>query len=144
MINKAILVGHVGTSPNIKEFQDGGKVAQFTFATKEPAFKTSDGREIPERTEWHNIVVRGGLVKIVENYVGIGQQLYIEGKIRTRAYEQDGVKKYITEIICDVLKMLGRKPASNTSSQADDQHTERQTQSFAQDQTEHQEDDLPF
>lgn len=110
MINKAILVGNVGGSPNIKEFQDGGKVAQFSLATKEPGFTTRDGKQIPERTEWHNVVIRGGLVKVVENYVEVGQQLYIEGKIRTRSYEQDGVKKFITEVVCDTLKMLGHKP----------------------------------
>ncbi|MFP4461940.1 MAG: single-stranded DNA-binding protein [Thermotogota bacterium] len=96
-------------TPSIKVFQDGSRIAQFTMATTEPGFRSRDGREIPEKTDWHNIVVRGGLVKVVENYVHSGQQLYIEGKIRTRSYEKDGVNKYVTEIICETLKMLGRK-----------------------------------
>lgn len=140
MINKVILVGHVGTSPQVKEFQDGGKVAQFTFATKEPGFKTRDGRDIPERTEWHNIVVRGGLVKVVESYVQSGQQLYIEGKIKTRSYEQDGVKKYVTEIYCDVLKMLGSK-SDNQSQTAPQQQTSKPEHT---DNNGQEQDDFPF
>ena len=139
MINKVILVGNVGGTPNIKEFQDGGKAAQFSLATKEPGFKTKDGREIPERTEWHNIVVRGGLAKVVESYVEVGQQLYIEGKLRTRSYEQDGVKKYVTEIICDVLKMLGHK--SDTQSQPSKQTQTSKPETTANND---QEDDFPF
>lgn len=139
MINKAILVGHVGTSPRVTDFQDGNKVAQFTFATKEPGFTTKDGRQVPERTEWHNIVAYGGLAKVAEKYISTGQQLYIEGKLRTRSYEQDGVKKYITEIVCDTLKMLGSKP---------NHRPEGQQQSTASGQPKTQadqpEDDFPF
>jgi single-strand DNA-binding protein len=139
MINKAILVGRVGGTPQVKEFQDGGKVAQFSLATSEPGFTTRDGKQIPERTEWHNVVIRGGLVKVVENYVEVGQQLYIEGKIRTRSYEQDGVKKYVTEILCDTLKMLGHKPNRR-------QEGQQENPAPSQENTgEHQpEDDFPF
>ena len=139
MINKAILLGRVGKDPEVREFENGGQVANFSLATTEPAFKTRDGKEIPERTEWHNITVRGGLVKVVQSYVIKGQQLYIEGKIKTRSYDQDGVKKYATEIICDTLKMLGGKQ-DNQSKQ------ENQTKNNSPDpeQKNEPQDDFPF
>ena len=140
MINKAILVGRVGKDPDIREFENGGQVANFSLATTEPAFKTRDGKEIPERTEWHNITVRGGLVKVVQSYVIKGQQLYIEGKIKTRSYEHDGVKKYATEIICDVLKMLGNK--SDTQNQPSQQTQTSKPETTAN--NDQSEDDFPF
>ncbi len=109
MINKVILVGNVGKDPDVRYFDNNEGVANFTLATTERGFTTRDGKEIPERTEWHNITAWRGLAKVVESYVRKGMQLYIEGKLRTRSYEQDGVTKYTTEIIADTLKMLGRK-----------------------------------
>src|SRR6056297_2103619 len=106
MINKAILVGNVGKDPDVRYFDNNEGVANFPLATTEPAFTTRDGRQIPERTEWHNITVRRGLVKIAESYIKKGTQLYIEGKLKTRSYDQEGVTKYITEIIADTLKLL--------------------------------------
>lgn len=116
MINKVILVGNVGKDPDVRYFDNNEGVANFPLATTEPAFTTRDGKQIPERTEWHNITVRRGLVKVAESYIRKGTQLYIEGKLRTRSYEQEGVTKYITEVIVETLKLLGRKgdnPAMN-------------------------------
>lgn len=116
MINKVILVGNVGKDPDVRYFDNNEGVANFPLATTEPAFTTRDGKQIPERTEWHNITVRRGLVKVAESYIRKGTQLYIEGKMRTRSYEQEGVTKYITEVIVETLKLLGRKgdnPAMN-------------------------------
>jgi len=118
MINKVILVGNVGKDPDVRYFDNNEGVANFPLATTEPAFTTRDGKQIPERTEWHNITVRRGLVKVAESYIRKGTQLYIEGKLKTRSYEQDGVTKYITEVIVETLKLLGRKgdnPAMNES-----------------------------
>lgn len=140
MINKVILVGRVGKDPELREFENGGQIANFSLATTDPSFKTKDGKEIPERTEWHNITVRGGLVKVVQSYVSKGQQLYIEGKIRTRSYEQDGVKKYVTEIVCDVLKMLGSK--SDTQSQSSPQQQTSKPEHT--DNNGQEQDDFPF
>jgi len=140
MINKAILLGRVGKDPEVKEFENGGQIANFSIATTDPAFKTKDGKEIPERTEWHNITVRGGLVKVVQSYVSKGQQLYIEGKIKTRSYEQDGVKKYVTEIYCDVLKMLGSK-SDNQSQPSPQQQTSKPEHTANNGQ---EQDDFPF
>jgi single-strand DNA-binding protein len=119
MINKVILIGNVGKDPDVRYFDNNEGVANFPLATTESGFTTRDGRQIPERTEWHNITVRRGLVKVAESYIRKGTQLYIEGKLHTRSYEQDGTTKYITEVIVETLKLLGRKsdnPAMNDSS----------------------------
>lgn len=110
-MNKVILKGNVGQDPRIVKFEDGGKVAQFTLATTERGFTTKDGREIPEHTDWHNIVVkRSGLAGIVEQFVKKGTPLLIEGKIQTRAYQDEqGQTRYVTEIIVEDLELCGGK-----------------------------------
>lgn len=109
-VNKAIILGHVGADPRVAEFQNGGKCAQFTVATTERAYRTKDGHEVPEKTEWHNIVCRGPLAMVAQNYVRRGCAVYIEGKIRTRTYEKDGATRYVTEINADAMQLLDRKP----------------------------------
>lgn len=111
-MNKVILKGNVGQDPRITDFEQGGKVAQFTLATTERGFKTQDGREIPDETTWHNIVVRrSGLAGVCEQFVKKGMPLLIVGKVKTRDFIDDsGVKKYITEIIVDEMELLGSKP----------------------------------
>lgn len=116
MINKVILLGNVGRDPEIRYFDNDQAVANFSIATTERAFKTRDGQEIPERTEWHNIVAWRGLAKLAENYIKKGTPLYVEGKLRTRTYDDaNGVKKYATEIVADVIQLLGRKSDSDNS-----------------------------
>ncbi|HKL72486.1 MAG TPA: single-stranded DNA-binding protein [Marinilabiliaceae bacterium] len=116
MVNKVILLGNVGKDPEIKYFDNDVAVANFTLATSERAFKTRDGQEIPERTEWHNIVAWRGLAKIAESYIKKGSQLYIEGKLRTRSYDDaNGVKRYSTEIVADIINLLGRRPSSDSA-----------------------------
>lgn len=111
MVNKVILVGNVGKDPEVRHLDNGATVASFTLATTERGYKTANGTEVPERTEWHNIVVWRGLADVAEKYVKKGSQLYIEGKITSRSYEaKDGSgKRYITEIVADTMQMLGRK-----------------------------------
>lgn len=108
-MNKVFLKGNVGGDPKITTFADGGKVAQFSLATTERAIKTKDGREIPEQTDWHNIVInRAGLVDICEKYVKKGTPLLIVGKIKTRSYEDNaGQTRYVTEIFVNELELLG-------------------------------------
>lgn len=108
-MNKAILRGNVGQDPKITTFDGGGKVAQFTLATTERGFKTRDGRDVPDVTTWHNIVVRQtGLANVCEQFVKKGTPLLIVGKIRTREWEdQNGAKHYVTEIIADEMELLG-------------------------------------
>ena len=109
-VNKVILVGNVGKEPEMKYFDDNNAIANFSVATNERGFTTSSGTQIPDRTEWHNVVCRRGLAKIAEDYVKKGTLVYVEGKIRTRSYDdQSGVKRYITEIIADSLELLSRR-----------------------------------
>ena len=115
-INKVILVGNVGKDPEIHYIEENLPVARFPLATSEKGYQTKDGRQIPDRTEWHNIVAWRRLAEIVEKYVNKGTQLYLEGKIRTRSYEdKDGIKRDNTEIVVDVLQLLGSR-ANNTAS----------------------------
>ena len=110
-MNKVILKGNVGADPTITNFENGGKVAQFTLATTERGYTTKDGRQIPDVTDWHNIVVKQpGLAGVCEQYVKKGTPLLIVGKIRTRDYEDNaGQKRYITEIIIEEMELLGGK-----------------------------------
>lgn len=113
-INKVILLGRVGKDPEIQQF-DGGNKAIFSVATTERGFTTRDGKEIPEKTEWHNIVCRKGLSTIVERFVKKGDLIYLEGKITTRSWDSDNGKKYITEIVADNIELLGNKAESKVA-----------------------------
>lgn len=117
-VNKVILMGNVGKDPGYKDFDNGSSVAQFTLATTDRAFKTANGTEVPERTEWHNIVLQNGLANIAKEYVKKGNKLYIEGKIRTRSYEDNnGVKRYVTEVYGYNMEMLSPKKDGQTTQQ---------------------------
>jgi single-strand DNA-binding protein len=107
-VNKVILVGNVGKDPEVKYLEGGVAVAKLPLATSE-TYKNRDGQKV-EQTEWHNIVLWRGLAEIAEKYVRKGNKLYIEGKIRTRSYEENNVKKYFTEIVADNMTMLGGGP----------------------------------
>ena len=108
-MNKVILKGNVGQDPKITTFDNGGKVAQFTLATTERGFKTKDGKDIPDVTDWHNIVVkRTGLAGVCEQFVKKGTPLLIMGKIQTRQYQDNsGQTRYVTEIIVEEMELLG-------------------------------------
>lgn len=110
-MNKTVLSGRVGQDPKITDFQNGGKVAQFTLATTERGYETRDGRKIEPQTTWHNIVVkRTGLAGVCEQYVKKGTPLLIVGKIQTRSYEDNaGQTRYVTEIVAEELELLGGK-----------------------------------
>ncbi len=109
-VNKVILVGNVGKDPEIKYFDENTAVANFPLATTERGYTTRSGVEVPERTDWHNVVAWRGLAKVAEGYIRKGTQLYVEGKIRTRSYDDsNGQKRYVTEIMADVIQLLGRK-----------------------------------
>ena len=106
-INKVILVGHLGKDPEIRHLEGGVAVASFPLATSETFNK--DGRKV-EQTEWHNIVMWRGLADVAAKYLQKGKLVYIEGKIRTRSFEdREGIKKYTTEIVAENFTMLGRK-----------------------------------
>ena len=112
MINKVILVGNVGADPEVRRFDSNTPVANFRMATSETYTDKQGVRQT--NTEWHNIVAWRGLAEIVEKYVKKGSQLYVEGRLRTRSYDDaNGVKKYVTEIVADTMKLLGRRVGDN-------------------------------
>lgn len=147
MVNKVILIGNVGKDPEIRQVGDN-KVANFTLATSE-RYKDKNG-EVKEQTEWHNIVIWDAVAGVVEKYVNKGSQVYIEGKIRTRSYDdKDGNKRYTTEILGSTLKLLGHKTEGGAQKDGSDM-SDGITKKAGAPQT-HQEspfddmpDDLPF
>ena len=112
-INKVILVGNVGRHPEMKSLPSGTHLCKFSLATTDKRSKDENGNP---RTEWHNIVTWGKLAEICDRYVTKGKQLYIEGSIRTRSYEQDGQKKYFTEIHASTMEMLGSRQGDSGGS----------------------------
>lgn len=109
-VNKVILIGNVGKDPDVKYFDNGSVVANFTLATTERGYTAANGTQIPDRTEWHNIVCWRGLAKVAEQFVRRGTQVYVEGKIRSRTYDDaNGVKRYVNEIYADNLELLGSR-----------------------------------
>lgn len=117
-LNKVMLIGNVGKDPDVRYLDNGVAVATITLATSERGYKLQNGTDVPERTEWHNIVLWRGLAETAEKYVHKGDKLYIEGKIRTRSYDdQNGVKRYITEIFADNMEMLTPRANGNQNTQ---------------------------
>lgn len=107
-INKVILVGNVGKDPEIRHLQGGASVATITLATSE-RYKDRSG-ETRELTEWHTIIAWRQLADLAENYIRKGSQIYVEGKIRSRSWDdQNGQKRYVTEIQADTIQLLGRR-----------------------------------
>lgn len=112
MVNKVILIGNVGGDPEVRYLDGGVAVARFSLATSE-VYNNKNGERVTQ-TEWHNIVLWRNLAQIAEKYVKKGTMLYIEGRIRTRSWDdQNGVKRYTTEIYGDNFQMLSRKQDNN-------------------------------
>lgn len=117
MVNKVILLGNVGKDPEVKYFDNDVAVASFSLATSE-TYKDKSGQK-QTKTEWHNITAWRGLAKLAENYIKKGTQLYIEGKITTRSWDdKDGNKRYTTEIVANSIQMLGKKDSGNSDAPA--------------------------
>ena len=112
-VNKVILVGNVGKDPEVRYLEKNVAVANFPLATTERGFTLQNGTQVPDRTEWHNIVAWRGLAEIAEKYIRKGSQLYIEGKIQSRSWEKDGIKRYITEIYAENIQLLGKRTESS-------------------------------
>lgn len=157
-LNKVILIGNVGKDPDVRYFDSGSAVANFPMATSERGYTLSNGTVVPERTEWHNIVVRRDQVQFVEKWVKKGSMVYVEGKIRTRTYDdQNGIKRYLTEIHADRVEFFssgrpaesGTQPAATTAQQPmQNQPSTAYSQLMAQQnpslEGNNSEDDLPF
>lgn len=143
-VNKVILLGNLGKDPEVRNLEGGAKVVKFPLATSE-SYKDKSGNKI-EQTEWHNIVVWRGLADIAEKYLRKGSSVFIEGKIRSRSWDdKDGNKRYITEIVADNLTLVGGKreesPSANTGTSSGNNSSE-----FASSNTLSNDgsDDLPF
>lgn len=118
-INKVILVGNVGREPQVRYFENGGGVASFSLATTERGYTTQSGTVIPDRTEWHNIVFWGKIAETVEKYVHKGDKVYVEGRLRSRSYDdQNGMHRNITEVFADTLEIMSRISAADRPSGA--------------------------
>lgn len=115
-LNKVMLIGRVGKDPDVRYLDHGVAVATVVLATTERGYRLQNGTEVPERTEWHNIIFWRGLAETVEKYVHKGDKLFVEGKIRSRSYDdQNGVKRYITEIFADNMEMLTPRSSSQAA-----------------------------
>ncbi len=152
-VNKVILLGNVGKDPEVRYLDSGIAVATFSLATTDRAYTLANGTQVPERTEWHNLVLWRGLAETAEKYIRKGDKLYVEGKIRSRSYDdQTGAKRYITEIFVDNMEMLTPKnsngmqsPSSNIAQQNQNvQPISVDAQSNNNVQPNSTTDDLPF
>lgn len=117
-MNKVMLIGNVGKEPEVRYVDRNMPVASFPLATTERGYKLQNGTEVPDRTEWHNIIMFKQLAEVVERYVHKGDKLYIEGKIRSRSYEDhNGIRRYVVEIYADQMELLTPKAQSEANAQ---------------------------
>lgn len=111
-MNKAMLIGNVGKDPDVRYYEQDQAVAQVSLATTERGYTLQNGTQVPDHTDWHNLVFYHRLAKVVEQYVRKGDRLYVEGRIRYRAYDtKKGERRYVTEILVENMEMLSPKPA---------------------------------
>ena len=114
-MNKVMLIGNVGQEPDVRYFEQDQAVAQVRLATTERGYTLQNGTQVPEHTDWHTLVFYRQLAKVVERYVHKGDKLYVEGRLRYRAYDtQKGERRYVTEIYVDNMEMLSPKPQTGT------------------------------
>jgi single-strand DNA-binding protein len=141
-INKVILVGNLGKDPEVRHLEGGVTVAKFPLATSE-VYKKSDGTRV-ENTEWHNVVMWRGLAESAEKYLRKGSLVYVEGKIKTRSWEDHGVRKFLTEVVADVMTMLGRRPDEATANHVAGEYAKAGLDQKPQPPQDNPSDDLPF
>lgn len=145
-VNKVILIGNVGKDPEVRYFDNGAAVVNFPLATTERGYTAANGTQVPDRTEWHNVVLWRGLAKVAEQYVKKGTQLYIEGRIRSRSYDdQQGIKRYVYEIYADSMELLGKRSGEdNSAASFNAQPQAAPTTSSPSSAEVSSDDDLPF
>jgi len=148
-INKVILVGNLGNDPEVRYMPNGNAVANVSLATSE-TWKDKSTGEQQEKTEWHRVVFFNRLAEIVEQYVKKGTKLYVEGRLQTRSWDQDGVKRYSTEVVANEMQMLdsrggvsqdfsGSQMAAAPAAQSSQQQAAAPPQNF-----DNFDDDIPF
>tara|TARA_X000001036_G_C20501365_1_gene734004 strand:- start:257 stop:691 length:435 start_codon:yes stop_codon:yes gene_type:complete len=140
-INKVILIGNLGKDPEVRHLENGASVANFSIATSENYKDRKTGEKVSQ-TEWHNIVVWRGLADIAEKYLKKGDKVYIEGKLKTRSWQdQDGNNRYTTEVIADNLTMLGKSPENRPANTNPVPEANKSQDDFS---SPDESDDLPF
>jgi single-strand DNA-binding protein len=158
-VNKVILIGNVGKDPEVRYLDNNLPICKMSLATSE-VYKNKAGEKVTT-TEWHNIILWRGLAEVAEKYVKKGSQVYIEGRLRTRSFDdKDKIKRYTTEIVADVMQLLGKRtdesgahgPAMSSGEQSSNYHPHTETENASQLQgkqaeepgPEPKDDDLPF
>lgn len=145
-LNKVMLIGNLGKDPEVRHLENGTAVANFSIATAE-SYKDKNSGEIISNTDWHNVVVWRGLANVAEKYLKKGDKVYLEGKLRSRSYQdQQGITKYITEVVVDDMVMLGNKN-SNEAGNANPPQVQQSNSPVAKTPDlplDEEDDDLPF
>lgn len=139
-VNRVILVGNLGKDPEVRHLDGGSTIAKFPLATSE-SYKDRNTGERVKQTEWHNIVLWRGLAEVAEKYLKKGNQVYIEGKLKTRSWDSDGVKKYITEVVADNMVMMSSKSSNDDSGSS---YENSSSSNDTVDNSSEPIDDLPF
>lgn len=143
-LNKVMLIGNLGKDPEVRHLENGTAVANFSIATSE-SYRDRNSGEVITNTDWHNVVLWRGLADVAEKYLKKGDKVYLEGKLRSRSYQdQQGVTKYITEVVVDDMVMLGNRNSGEQSNGG--QMTQQPTPApKAPDlKLDDEDDDLPF
>lgn len=154
-VNKVILLGNLGKDPEVRTLENGVKVCSFPLATSESYKDRNTGQTIT-RTEWHNVVMWRGLADVAERFLEKGKQIYVEGKIQTRSYQdKEGNQRYMTEVVANEMTMLGGKSSDSGDSGSSTGRSEQRAEPVGQNSgnttsqqgssnLEEEEDDLPF
>lgn len=125
-MNKVMLIGNVGKEPDVRYYDNDQAVAQFPLATTERGYTLQNGTQVPDHTDWHNIIMWRGLAKVAEKYVHKGDRIYVEGRLRYRSYDdQKGQRRYVTEILADNMELLSMRHDTDAEKKTAAQSDER-------------------
>ncbi len=146
-LNKVMLIGNLGADPEIRYTAAGAPVANVSLATAE-SWRDKDSGELREKTEWHRVVFFGKVAETIEKYVSKGSQIFIEGKLQTRKWQdKEGNDRYTTEIVASEMRMLGKRGENMTSTDRDNDHVNKENTMHSEtknDSAEFIDDDIPF
>lgn len=144
-LNKVMLLGNLGRDPEVRKFENGGTVVNFSIATTESYYDREKNESVNLPTDWHNISVRrAGLTTIAENYLKKGSKVCIEGKLRTRTYEKEGKTHYVTEVVADNIILLSSGGEANVNRPVDMSNVKLEEPKTSLPKADETEDDLPF